>query len=443
MNTFVKHLCALSGADTKMLQLCPSNEHGRFYWPSIINIGSGMVGSLAAAMAVYFTNTNLHSAFIVGISFLWGFIGFGISAGLLGSIPSMSRNVTSYFVPILAFALRLVITVVFSLFTSQVLTTYIFRDQLALARRQQTLLARWAFDDRMRPMLQEAEALAERLRVAEQELDNWQLRGSNEFFGENYVLAGIMGQLSSLQSQLDSLSMQHRSEDQNSSRGIAEAQTAIIGLTNELNGLDPDDVQRRLDLNSRLIPFNNIIVFEKSEIQRRANERATLQQRITTQQRTVDDHVQRLSFHGEERTRTLEARHQNVVAALAATEANIATERAINEDAIFYTIFSDSLVNRMNSILFLRERRNHADATFEEKATAARILNMQIIFMALILIVDLAAPIIMLFYGSGGEYELRKEAQYKKVKQQCAETEIDWELWEKILGGKTGTPSTS
>jgi asparagine N-glycosylation enzyme membrane subunit Stt3 len=129
-------LCAMGAADTKTLAECPPNEQLKYSMSAIFNINQALMSGAAMAFTLYSINNTFPPFMIIFLSTFWAFICFMLGFGLVGSI-SKAKQGNSNASLIVSLIIRLAITIVISLLTSQVLELYIFKDYFPLARRKQ------------------------------------------------------------------------------------------------------------------------------------------------------------------------------------------------------------------------------------------------------------------------------------------------------------------
>jgi uncharacterized membrane protein len=415
MNIVEKTLCSLGGADTDILSSCPKNEKRRYWMSALMNINSSLIAAAAIAVTFYFVNKTWHPIFIFLIAVFWGFISFTITASLVGSVSKTKKNFGKSTISMVgSFLIRLAISVVFSLLTSQTLEILVFRDFLPAARRKQALLAEQALQEIMKNRHDEVEVLREQLASIDLEIQEWE-RGRMAIFSSDPILADLIQLRTSLESRLNAVSAQHRESNRLSADRISSAQRQVASINTELNNLGSDnlstaDFQRRQELTSQRASFNAIITHENAERNRRNAEITTIEQRIAAQQNLIDERRNLLDADNRGRATVLFDRRALATTAFTEAENNLTANIDDNNRAASETYSQDNLINSLITIQFIQSLRNHPDATYEERATATKVSQIRFLIMAIFIILDLSALLIIAL-GKSGIYDCKKEKE--------------------------------
>jgi hypothetical protein len=122
--------------------------------------------------------------------------------------------------------------------------------------------------------------------------------------------------------------------------------------------------------------------------------------------------------HHRDRSRELSIKREAAVSAFTNSETENEIFIAENNQASFDTFSRDSLINNLNTLLFIQSWKDDPAATFEEQETAKNIERIRFLIMALFLITDMAPLTILLFYKPG-VYELLKQHQQESQEAIC------------------------
>ena len=424
LNWLNKRLCSLGGMDTDLWDKVPSNERRKFSLSSVANIFTSAISASAMGYTFFAINKNMPLIFIICISLFWFCFCVFLNAALVGSIKR-KKEAKNFFSALGSLVLRVAISVIISLGTSQVLQLTIFRDIFPYARRKQELLANQSLQEMISTRLLEEESLKLRIDAVDEEIQAWN-RERNALFASDPILSDHIAQREALVSRLNSMTVQYGDLNRISADRISQAQRSVAAITNELNALNNLDsesrsaevVLRQRELNSQRASFNAVITHENNERNRRNSELSNLQQRIESAQEEISQRRQQIDVDNRDRSREIALKRETAVAAFTNAEAENAIFITENNQASFDTFSKDSLINNLNTLQFIQSWRDDPAATFEEQETAKNIERIRFLIMALFLITDLAPLTILLFYKPG-VYELLKEAQQESQESIC------------------------
>jgi hypothetical protein len=407
-------LCSLGGGDNELLEQCPSTERRRFKFSAMSNIHTSIISGVAMGFTSIFINKNIHPCIIFCLSLFWMSFCILINAALVGSV-SKKNGTGSFFTTVGSLFLRVVISVIISLGTSQVMQILIFRDFFPYAHRKQQIMASQSLQEMTSSKFQEQEILKARLDAVDEEIQTWHVERSAVFTSDP-ILSDHVQQRDSLVSRLDSMTTQYMALNRISAERISSAQRSIAAITkelnelNELNNLGSEDVLRQRELNAQRASFNAAIAHETNERTRRNTEINNLERQISAQQENIEQRRYQIDGDNRERTRELGIKREMAAVALANAETENAAYVAANEMASYETFSQDSLINSLNTLRFIESWKADPASSFQEQETAKRIIQIRLLIMAIFLITDLAPLIIILFYKKG-IYEFLRENQ--------------------------------
>jgi hypothetical protein len=264
------------------------------------------------------------------------------------------------------------------------------------------------------------EAFKANVDLADREIQDWQ-QSRNSMFSNDPILNDMVQQRESLNSRLISLSALYREQDRVSANRISTAQRSISIIAIERNNLRDldilthDETIRLRNLNTQISSLNETIAHESRERTRRNNEVSSLERSIVNQQAVIDERRQLIDVDNRDRTQTLIGKRDMAASAYLQAETELADFISENEKASSATFLHDSsLINNMITLKFIQDLRNDPEATYEEKATAVKIMQIRFLIMALFLIMDLA-PFLVILLHKKGKYEALKEAELESA----------------------------
>jgi hypothetical protein len=405
-------LCALAGADTVALnEHCPDNEKIKWILSAVFNFCQSIVSTIAMVVTFFSINKNVPVYVAIPVSILIGTICFLINLGLTSSF-SKKRNFMTNFV---LFVVRVVITIIISLFSSQVLELYVFKDSFDYARRRLQTSTSQTLQATTAPMYQELATLKDDLDDTETEIQNFYTI-QNSLFASDEILAVLVKEQENLRSQLTSLSNQYSILNNQIPGRIASHQEKIRTLSQQLDSLNSSYDESEIEaVNLQIRELRNTITQENNERNRRDSALNNLRQSINAKENEIKERRRQIDSRNQSRIDDLATKQTAIMATITNKEAEIANFSQENENAISESFLTDGLIN---NILVLDYIQTWADgdeqnASYIEKALAKKTIFIHYLIMAFFLTIDLS-PMLVLLFAQAGIYEIYKKRELEE-----------------------------